>query len=250
MARFWIGTSGWHYDDWRGPFYPRDLPTREWLSYYVRQFPTVEINASFYRLPKASMWRLWRDTAPQGFRYAVKASRYLTHIRRLGDPEEPLKRFLAGARLLEDRLGPALYQMPPNFHRNPENVARLEAFLPRLPREALHAVEFRHGSWFVEETAELLRQHGVAFCSFDMVNLECPLWATAPFAYVRFHGPGALYASNYTDELLEGWAARLSDLAREVDEMYVYFNNDVGGYAVANARTLARLLDVALPSGA
>ncbi|TEU01732.1 MAG: DUF72 domain-containing protein [Dehalococcoidia bacterium] len=247
MARFWIGTSGWHYSHWRGNFYPEELSPREWLSHYAQRFPTVELNASFYRQPKTSAWELWRRTAPQGFRFAVKASRFLTHIRRLNDPQEPLERVLSGARLLGDRLGPLLYQLPPGFHRTPENVARLEAFLPLLPGDLLHAIEFRHRSWFVDETADLLRRYGVAFCSFDMVGLKCPLLATAPFAYVRFHGSEALYASNYTDEMLEGWAARLRDLAREVDELYIYFNNDAWGYAIANARTLSGLLDAERP---
>jgi uncharacterized protein YecE (DUF72 family) len=248
MARFWVGTSGWHYSHWRGEFYPEDLSPREWLSYYAQRFPTVELNASFYRQPKTSAWELWRKTAPRGFRFAVKASRFLTHIRRLADPEEPLDRVLSGARLLGDRLGPLLYQLPPGFHRTPENLARLEAFLPLLPGDVLHAIEFRHRSWFVDETAELLRRHSVAFCSFDMVGLKCPLLATARFAYMRFHGSEALYASNYTDEMLEGWAARLRDLSQEVDELYIYFNNDAWGYAVANARALTGLLDVELPS--
>jgi uncharacterized protein YecE (DUF72 family) len=247
MARFWIGTSGWHYSHWRGNFYPEELSPRQWLSYYAQRFPTVELNASFYRQPKTSAWELWRKTAPQGFRFAVKASRFLTHIRRLNDPQEPLERVLSGARLLGDRLGPLLYQLPPGFHRTPENVARLEAFLPMLPGDVLHAIEFRHGSWFVDETADLLRRFAVAFCSFDMVGLKCPLLTTAPFAYVRFHGSEALYASNYTDEMLEGWAARLRDLGREVDELYIYFNNDALGYAIANARTLSGLLEAERP---
>lgn len=242
MARYWIGTSGWHYEHWRGVFYPEGLPSRDWLSYYAERFPTVEINASFYRQPKTSTWELWRATVPDDFRFVVKASRYLTHIKRLADPAEPLGRVVAGARLLGERLGPLLYQMPPNFHRTAENVGRLEAFLPLLPRDVQHAVEFRHNSWFGEETADLLRRHGVAFCSFDMAGLECPLRATARFAYLRFHGPGALYASNYGDEMLEGWAARLRALGREVDEVYAYFNNDAFGYALANARRLSELL--------
>jgi len=242
MARFYVGTSGWHYPHWRGVFYPEDLPSREWLSHYAQRFPTVELNASFYRQPKESTWGLWRRTVPEGFRFAVKASRFLTHIRRLAGPEEPLERVLSGARLLGDRLGPLLYQLPPGFHRTPENVSRLEAFLALLPEDLLHAVEFRHRSWFGDETVALLRRHGVAFCSFDMVGLECPLLATARFAYFRFHGSEALYASNYTDEMLHDWAARLDGLGREVDEAYVYFNNDAWGYAVANAHTLAGLL--------
>ncbi len=246
MARFYVGTSGWHYPHWRGVFYPEDLPSRDWLSYYVRRFPTVELNASFYRQPRESTWGLWRRTVPEGFRFAVKASRFLTHIRRLADPEEPLERVLSGARLLGDRLGPLLYQLPPGFHRTPENVSRLEVFLALLPDDAQHAIEFRHRSWFGDDTAALLGRHGAAFCSFDMVGLECPLLATARFAYFRFHGSEALYASCYTEEMLHDWAARLDGLGRDVDEAYVYFNNDAWGYAIANARTLAGLLGAPL----
>jgi len=250
MGRFWIGTSGWHYGHWKGRFYPEGLPRREWLSFYAQQFPTVELNASFYRQPRASTWDLWRETAPAGFRFAVKVNRFITHIKRLGDCAESLDRFLAGARRLGDRLGPVLYQMPPAFHRTAENVARMKAFLPLLPKELMHAFEFRHKSWFVDETMDELRQHGVAFCSYDMVGLECPLTATAPYAYMRFHGSEARYASNYTDEMLEGWAARLRALSGEVEDVSVYFNNDAWGFAAANAAKLAELLGAARPLAA
>ncbi|HEU4760201.1 MAG TPA: DUF72 domain-containing protein [Dehalococcoidia bacterium] len=250
MARFWIGTSGWHYGHWRGAFYPQGLPPRQWLAFYAARFPTVELNASFYRQPRATTWDLWRNTAPQGFLFAVKANRFITHIKRLADCEGPLQRFLDGARRLGDRLGPVLYQMPPSFHRSEENVERLEAFLPLLPPDLLHAFEFRHKSWFGDDTAEQLRRHGIAFCSFDMVGFECPLAATAPYAYLRFHGSEARYASNYTDGMLEGWAARLNHLGREVDQVFVYFNNDAWAFAVANAARLAELLGVALGSSA
>lgn len=246
-ARFWIGTSGWHYAHWLGVFYPEDLPTSRWLAHYVQHFPTVEINNSFYRQPKASAWQLWRRAAPEGFRFAVKANRFLTHVKRLRDVEEAVGRFLDGARLLEDRLGPVLYQLPPNFHRTPENERRLAAFLELLPRGMQHAFEFRHASWFCDDALALLRQYAAGFCAFDMVDLECPLAATAPFAYLRFHGSEALYASNYTDEMLAGWAARLRGLAAGLTDVYIYFNNDAWGYAVSNARTLAEMLGVALP---
>ncbi len=242
MGRFWIGTSGWHYSHWKGGFYPEGLPAREWLSFYAQRFATVELNASFYRQPRTGTWELWRETAPEGFRFAVKASRFITHIKRLAGCADPLERFLAGARRLGDRLGPVLYQMPPSFHRTDENVARMRAFLPLLPQELMHAFEFRHKSWFVEETMDELRQRGVAFCSYDMVGFECPLTATARYAYVRLHGSEARYASNYTDEMLAGWATRLSALAADVDDIFVYFNNDAWGFAVANATRLGELV--------
>jgi len=246
-ARFWIGTSGWHYAHWQGPFYPEGVPTSGWLAHYIQYFPTVEINNSFYRQPKTSAWQLWRRSVPDGFRFAVKVNRFITHIKRLKEPEEPVRRFLDGARLLEDRLGPLLYQLPPNFHRTAENEARLEAFLEVLPPGLEHVFEFRHQSWFQDDVFRLLRRHNVGFCAFDMPDMECPLLATASFAYMRFHGSEALYASNYTPDMLEGWAERLRQLAEGLSDVYIYFNNDAFAYAVYNARTLAELL--AAPMG-
>jgi uncharacterized protein YecE (DUF72 family) len=248
MARFWIGTSGWHYPHWVDSFYPEDLPSSRWLAFYARHFLTVEINNSFYRQPKTSAWELWRKAAPPAFRFAVKANRFLTHIKRLKGVEDSLAFFLQGAGLLEDRLGPILYQLPPNFQRTAENVARLEAFLSVLPQKHQYVLEFRHKSWFVEETFLQLRRHGSGYCAFDMTGLRPPLLATAPFAYMRFHGSDALYMSNYPDEELEVWARSLTSLAQEVDEVYVYFNNDAFGFAVANAQRLGELLGVAAGS--
>ncbi|HXG36366.1 MAG TPA: DUF72 domain-containing protein [Dehalococcoidia bacterium] len=242
MTRFWIGTSGWHYQHWRGNFYPRELPTREWLAYYSQEFPTVEINASFYRQPKDSTWDSWYKTAPPGFRFAVKASRFLTHIRQLREPRDSLERVLKGAHRLGDKLGPILYQLPPSFHYSEESVERLRALFALLPRQQQHVLEFRDSSWFGEETLTLLRKHRVAFCAFDMPGLECPLETTADFGYMRFHGSGERYGSNYTDDLLEEWSDRLRKAARDTDEFYVYFNNDAYGYAVANARKLREML--------
>ena len=245
-ARFWIGTSGWHYAHWQGPFYPEDLPTSRWLAHYIQHFPTVEINNSFYRQPTASAWQLWRRSVPDGFRFAVKANRFITHIKRLRDSGEPVRRFLDGACLLDDRLGPILYQLPPNFHRTAENEARLALFLNILPRRLQHVFEFRHESWFHKDVFDLLHRHNVGFCAFDMPDVECPLVATASFAYMRFHGSGAMYASNYTPEMLEDWAQRLNRLAADVSDFYIYFNNDAYAYAVYNAKTLAELLGATL----
>jgi uncharacterized protein YecE (DUF72 family) len=241
-ATFYIGTSGWHYPHWLGLFYPEDLPASRWLAHYARHFPSVELNNSFYRQPRASAWELWRRTVPEGFLFAVKANRFLTHIKRLREVEEPLQRFLAGALRLGPRLGPVLYQLPPSFHRTPENEERLARFLSLLPRQLRHAVEFRHRSWLVEETCRLLGQQGVALCCFDAPRLRTPLVATAPFAYLRFHGSQALYASNYSDQELGQWAQRLAGLGEGLEAVYVYFNNDAYAFAVANARTLMERL--------
>lgn len=240
MTEFHIGTSGWQYDHWRGVLYPPGLPQRQWLRFYAGHFATVEVNNTFYRLPSAAAWDAWREAAPLGFHFAVKASRFITHFRRFREPAAPLRRLFERAQRLGDRLGPVLYQAPPDFARTPENVARLQSFLTALPAGHRHALEFRHASWFGEETFTLLRAAGVAFCSYDMPGVRCPLVATAPFAYVRFHGPAALYAGNYSEGQLRSWAARLRGLA--VDEVWAYFNNDIGGYAVLNARRLRELL--------
>lgn len=242
-AKFWVGTSGWSYLHWQGLFYPQDLPTGRWFQFYSQRFRTVELNASFYRQPQGRTWQGWQQAAPAGFVFAVKANRFITHIKRLSDCREPLRTFLAGATVLGDKLGPILYQLPASFHYTPENVRRLEAFLPLLPRQRQHAFEFRHTSWFREEVFDCLRRYGVAFCSYDMVGVECPLVATAPFAYVRFHGAEALYASDYSQEALREWARRLCQLARDLTSVYVYFNNDYNAYAVSNALALAQILE-------
>jgi uncharacterized protein YecE (DUF72 family) len=247
MARFWIGTSGWHYAHWRGRFYPPGMDSRQWLAFYAGRFPTVELNASFYREPKRSTWDLWRSVAPEGFRFAVKAHRFITHLSRLARCEESLERQVANARRLGEKLGPLLFQLPPSFHRTGENAGRLDAFLELLPEGLACAFEFRHTSWFGGDTLNQLRRRGVAFCSYDMAGVDCPLVATARHAYIRLHGSALRYHGNYTDEILVAWAERLRCLAEDVDEVWAYFNNDVEGYAVANALRLAELLGAEMP---
>ncbi|HEV8573638.1 MAG TPA: DUF72 domain-containing protein, partial [Dehalococcoidia bacterium] len=188
MGSFWIGTSGWQYRDWKQRFYPKEVPQNQWLRYYCERFPTVEINNSFYVQPNERSWERWRETAPEGFRFAVKAHRYLTHRKRLKDCEESLGRVINSAQRLKDRLGPVLFQLPPYFRHNDENIERLKAFIELLPAGIQAAFEFRDKSWFGQDTLDLLRRHGVAFCSYDMPGLECPLTTTAPFAYIRLHG--------------------------------------------------------------
>ena len=234
-ARFWIGTSGWHYAHWQGLFYPEGMPTSRWLAHYIQHFPTVEINNSFYRQPKTSAWQLWRRSVPDGFRFAVKVNRFITHIKRLKDVAEPVTTFLSRAGHLKEKLGPLLYQLPPNMRRNDE---RLEAFLSLLPKEHRHVVEFRHESWLDEGVFDILRRHHVGFCVFDMPGLAGPLVATADFAYIRLHGATGLYCSCYSDAELEGWAKRIAGLARDLEAVYIYFNNDAEGFAVQNAHTL------------
>jgi uncharacterized protein YecE (DUF72 family) len=238
-AKYYIGTSGWVYPHWRDVFYPPKLPQSKWLEFYTRYFSTVELNNSFYRLPSEQVFSNWRATSPEGFRYAVKVSRFITHIKRLKDVAEPIETFLQRARHLNEKLGPLLYQLPPNMHRNDE---RLENFLPLLPKGLRHVIEFRHHSWLDEEVFDILRRHNIGFCVFDMPGLPCPLLATADFAYIRFHGSTGLYFSCYSDEELEEWARSISVLANYLDTVYIYFNNDAEGFAIKNAQTMAERL--------
>ena len=233
MARYFIGTSGWVYPHWRGLFYPEGVPQGRWLEFYARHFSTVELNNSFYHLPSERAFLRWKETTPPGFRFSVKVSRLITHLKKLRNVEAPLENFLSRARLLGEKLGPLLYQTPPNLHRD---LALLESFLRLLPRDLRHVFEFRHQSWLEEEVYELLGLYGVGFCIYDMPGLTTRVLATAPYAYIRFHGATGLYYSCYSDGELEQWAQRIRALpARDV---FIYFNNDAEAHAVANARAL------------
>ena len=238
--RYHIGTSGWHYEHWRGRFYPEQLPKAKWLGFYADHFTTVEVNNSFYRLPSENTFANWYDNSPASFIFAVKVSRYVTHIKRLKNTEEAIERFFGRAKSLKDKLGPMLYQLPPNMHRNDEV---LESFLSTLPQGFRHVIEFRHQSWFEDRVLETLHKYNVGFCVFDMPYLDCPLVATADFAYVRFHGSTELYSSCYSDEELAHWAKKLKDLATNLKEVYIYFNNDAGAFAIKNAITLCNYLE-------
>ena len=216
------------------------MPRAKWLEFYASYFPTVELNNSFYRLPSENAFANWRDSSPAGFTFAVKVSRYITHIKRLKNTEEAIDNFVARARLLRDKLGPMLYQLPPNMHRDDEI---LRSFLASLPHGIRHVIEFRHQSWLEDKVFEILHAHNAGFCVFDMPSLTCPLVATANFAYIRFHGSENLYSSSYSDDELSDWAKSIVDLATNVDAVYIYFNNDVEGFAINNARTIRDYLD-------
>jgi uncharacterized protein YecE (DUF72 family) len=238
---YYIGTSGWYYDHWRADFYPEKLPKKDWLGFYARQFNTVEINASFYRLPQENTFTNWHDSVPVEFCFAVKVSRFITHIKRLKDSQAPLKTFTERAGFLKRSLGPLLYQLPPGLHRDD---ARLEAFLTLLDKKLKHVFEFRHRSWLDESIYNLLRKYNVGFCTFDMPGLASPLIATTDFAYIRFHGKGDLYSGSYLYAELAEWAGRLQRISSGLKTIYIYFNNDAGGFAIKNALTLKKYLGV------
>jgi len=234
-----VGTSGFSYPHWRGRFYPEGLPQRQWLAHYMQHFDTVEVNSTFYHLPRESTMESWREQAPEGFLFALKASRFITHIKLLSDAREPLAEFLRRAHLLEDHLGPVLFQLPPRFKRD---VEILGSFLRLLPAGLLCAFEFRDDSWYCEETFELLAGQGVCFCAHDMPGAPSPRRAVGPAAYVRFHGPGERYSGSYPKSLLRDWARWMKEPLDAGLSVYAYFNNDIGGHAVANAQELRQML--------
>ena len=233
-----IGCSGWQYRHWRGGFYPAELPQSRWLEHYATHFDTVEINNTFYRLPEASTFSAWRGRAPRGFLYAVKASRFLTHMKKLKDPDDPLDLFFSRAVCLGPTLGPVLYQLPPRW---PVNLDRLQTFLTALPRGKRHAVEFREPSWYAEPVFALLRKHRVALCLHDMQGSASGRLAVGPFVYVRFHGTQK-YSGSYDETTLAEWADWLVERWRGGSGIYAYFNNDTGGHAPRDAVRLRAAL--------
>jgi len=234
-----IGTSGWHYADWQGRFYPEKLPKSKWFEHYAKDFDTVEINNTFYRLPKEQTFKNWHKQAPKNFLYTVKANRFITHIKRLKDPEEPLERFFKGALLLKENLGPVLYQLPPGFHKD---LDRLEGFLRILPKRLISVFEFRHKSWFSEDTYDLLRKFNTGFCIHDMPGMKVPRVITCDVIYVRFHGPTGKYQGNYSNTALRDWANWIRDNLKGKKTVFAYFNNDYNAYAIGNAKTLKEQL--------
>ena len=235
-AQIRIGTSGWHYKHWRGCFYPEELSSSQYLSWYIRHFNTVEINNCFYRLPTQSAVESWREDTPPDFCFAVKGSRYLTHMKRLHNAEAGLNTYLDRMELLKKKLGPVLFQLPPNWQ---VNVERLEEFLGLLPRRRYQYVfEFRNPSWYIEPVYRLLRRHNVGLCIHDWGAQQSPRQLSADFTYVRFHGATGRYGGNYSDAMLEKWADQILGWAKHLRGIYLYFNNDQGGYAVRNAQTL------------
>ena len=233
-----IGCSGWQYKHWRGDFYPADMPADRWLPHYASAFDTVELNNSFYRLPSAEAFGRWRERTPADFLFAVKASRYLTHLKKLKDPVDPLGRFFGAAGALGPKLGPVLYQLPPNW---PANLERLREFLNALSPGFRHAMEFRHPSWYAPEVLDALRSAGVALCLHDMTGSSTGRMSIGPFVYVRFHGV-TRYGGRYDDDSLASWAGWLAAEHDDGRDVFAYFNNDVGGHAPRDAVRLAEMM--------
>ena len=233
-----IGTSGWVYKHWQGIFYPEDISQKQWFAYYARSFDTVEINSTFYHLQNASVFEHWRQQAPGGFLYSIKASRIITHNQRLEGCQDTLETFLSRASLLGETLGPVLFQLPPSFSLD---LSRFESFLALLPQGFSYAMEFRNPTWLTEEVFALLERFGVALCIHDMPPLQVPLRITAKFVYLRFHGD-VDHDGDYPPKTLAVWVERMKAWQRQGLAVFAYFNNDTGGMAVRNALTIKQLL--------
>ena len=238
MGPILIGTSGWTYKDWRGRFYPRKLPQRDWLAYYAERFPTVELNVTTYRLPKANDLARWAAVRP-GFVYTVKLSRLITHRKRPGEPKEFVDTYMGRIAPLAPRIANVLAQFPPTWARDDD---ALRNFLDTLPPQHRYVVEFRHQSWYDEAVYALLRERGISLCLHDLAASVAPHVVTGPVLYVRLHGPVRAYAGSYRRVRLERWAGAIRAMASHVEQAFVYFNNDQHAYAPRNALTLQGML--------
>jgi len=230
-----IGTSGWHYKQWIGPFYPEKLPKKDMLKYYVQFFSTTEINNSFYKLPDKNTFQNWAEQVPENFTFSVKASRYITHMKKLKNSRESLNRFMEGIKPIGNHLGPILFQLPPRWRCNPQ---RLSSFLEGLPPGNQYVFEFRDPSWWNETIYNLLKDHGAAFCIFELAGELSPLLTTSDFVYIRLHGPGDAYQGSYSETDLRDWAAKIKQWYNKGKTVYLYFDNDQAGFAAKNALRL------------
>ncbi len=235
-----VGTSGWNYSHWKGPFYPRDIKDREMLEYYARVFRTVELNNPFYRLPSEKSVLSWRENSPDGFIFAVKASRFITHIKRLKDCNEPVKTFLKRMGALGAKLGPALFQTPPGLEFD---AGKLKEFISVLPEGFRYVFEFRNRSWIRDETYKILSDNKMTFCIYDFNGYFTPREITSDIVYFRLHGPVGKYSGSYPDSFLNELSSAFRKYVREERRVFCYFDNDYAGYAALNALTLRGLIE-------
>lgn len=236
-----IGTSGWHYAHWEGKFYPKSVKKKDMLKYYSGHFHTVEINNSFYNLPKKKTFKDWAKQSPKEFVFAVKASRYITHMKKLKGPKRSVSKFLRRVDALGKKLGPIVFQLPPKWKCDAE---RLESFLKMLPKRKKYryAFEFRNETWFRKEVYDLLKEHNAAFCIYDYNRRMSPKKLTADFVYLRLHGPDGAYKGSYSKRALAAWKRSFSSWKGKVKDIYCYFDNDQAGYAPKNAEKLEEMV--------
>lgn len=245
MGKLYLGTSGFNYPHWRGRFYPPELPSRDWLKFYASYFPTVELNVTFYRLPRPTTFGNWYEQTPEDFIFALKGHRQITHYKRLKETEAELNKFFQHVSQLQHKLRVILWQLPPGLRAD---IKLLEDFIGALKAHPLasrvhHSFEFRHASWFSPEVYSLLSLAGYALCLADSPRWPRAEEITANFVYIRFHGSQKLYASSYTREELEEWAKKIKHWLTQGLDVYAYFNNDAQGYALSNAKDLLALLN-------
>ncbi len=244
-SQIYIGTSGWIYSSWKKIFYPENLPSRDRLKYFSTHFKTTEVNYSFYHLPRPSTYKNWYTKTPKDFVFAVKASRFITHIKRLKGIKAAWKKFLENALHLKEKLGPILFQLPPSFKAIDENIKRLEKFISEIKKinsKLRYAFEFRHPSWCSPRIYNLLKKYNVAWVIADSSRYSKTEECTADFVYIRMHGPKELFGSKYTDKQLKELSKLIKKYSNQGKDIYVYFNNDFHGYAVENAKTLMKFL--------
>jgi uncharacterized protein YecE (DUF72 family) len=234
-----IGTSGWLYKHWLHRFYPEKLNSKQMFQYYKDYFDTVELNNPFYRLPSPETFAGWKERSPEGFLYAVKASRYITHIKKLKEVKDSVDLFLFNASMLGEKMGPVLFQLPPSWKFDEE---RLAEFLELLPGDHRFTIEFRNHTWYNDITFDLLKKYNVSFCIYELEYHLSPLETTADFVYIRLHGPGKKYQGSYPDKTLRTWASRCRQWNSEKKDVYIYFDNDQNAYAAFNALDLKKEL--------
>ncbi len=235
-----IGTSGWSYNHWQDVFYPESLKKSDYFSFYLRHFTTVELNNSFYHLPSPEALKTWNDQSPEDFIFSIKASRYITHMKKLNDPGEALATFFDRINILQSKAEVVLFQLPPRWHCNLE---RLRTFIALLPSGRRYSFEFRDQSWYREEVYELLEKNNLAYCMYELNGHQSPKVVTADYVYIRLHGPDGPYQGSYSDQELSGWAGAISSWISLGKDCYFYFDNDQNGYAVKNALRLKEMLN-------
>jgi len=235
MSQLKIGCSGWSYKHWKGKFYPNTLPVSKQFDFYAGLFDTVEINNSFYKLPAKNVFLSWKSMSPPDFLFAVKGSRFITHMKKLLDPEHSFNKFFDHISALGEKLGPVLFQLPPRWKIN---VQRFESFLKIIPPHLRVAFEFRDTSWYDDAIYDLLRKYNCAFCIYELAGHQSPIIVSAEFIYIRLHGPGGKYEGSYKDEVLLAWRTKIEEWMASDLDVFVYFDNDQHAYATQDALRL------------
>jgi len=241
MKNLYIGTSGWSYPSWKGIFYPENLSERKWLEFFAENFKTVELNSPFYRLPKESTFSGWYRRTPKDFIFAVKVSRFISHVKYLKDCKKAWEIFYQRAKLLKEKLGPFLIQLPPNWKKDLKRIKDFVKMARKVSPKERFVFEFRHESWFCPQVYQYFKKEkNITFCIADSKRWPKITELFGDFVYIRFHGPGSLYASKYSKDQLKEWAKIIKKFLKKDIDVFCYFNNDFSGFAIENARELLK----------